>query len=89
MASQTVCAEPPFEQDADLAGRTRAPELFPAMWPMTAVPVLGFPAVTVPVALHDGVPLRAQLIGGRFTEHLVLDAARAIEGRTPVMRPWT
>ncbi|MGA4845594.1 hypothetical protein ACOBQB_04765 [Streptomyces sp. G5(2025)] len=75
--------------DADLGDRARALELFPAMWPMTAVPILGFPAVTVPVALHDGVPLGAQLIGGRFTEDLVLDAARAIEERTPAMRTWT
>ncbi|MFJ9037805.1 hypothetical protein ACIRF8_14580 [Streptomyces sp. NPDC102406] len=61
-----VCAEPPFEQDADLAGAKRSAELFPAMWPMTAVPVLGFPAVTVPVALHEGLPLGVRLIGGRF-----------------------
>ncbi|MFJ8824177.1 amidase [Streptomyces sp. NPDC102467] len=83
-----VCAEPPFEQDADLAGARRSAELFPAMWPMTAVPVLGFPAVTVPVALHEGLPLGAQIIGGRFTEDLVLDAAQAVEGRSPVLRAW-
>jgi amidase len=83
-----VCAEPPFEQDADLAGERRSGELFPAMWPMTAVPVLGFPAVTVPVARHEGLPLGVQLIGGRFTEDLVLDAAQAVEDRSPVLRAW-
>ncbi|MEV3861563.1 amidase [Streptomyces sp. NPDC050095] len=83
-----VCAEPPFEQDADLAGARRSGELFPAMWPMTSVPVLGFPAVTVPVALHEGLPLGVQLIGGRFTEEAVLDAAQAVEDRSPVPRAW-
>ncbi|MFC7304058.1 amidase [Streptomyces monticola] len=84
-----VCAEPPFEQDADLAGQERVFALFPAMWPMTAVPILGFPAVTLPVTLHDGLPIGAQLIGGRFEEDLLLDAAQAIEDRTPALHPWT
>ncbi|MFJ8956463.1 amidase [Streptomyces sp. NPDC102381] len=83
-----VCAEPPFEQDADLADESRALELFPAMWPMTSVPILGFPAVTVPVAVHDGVPVGVQLVGGRFTEDGLLDAAQAVEERSPVLRAW-
>ncbi|MEV8306625.1 amidase [Streptomyces flavidovirens] len=84
-----VCAEPPFEQDADITDRVRAIQLFAAMWPMTAVPVLGFPAVTVPVALSDGLPLSAQIIGGRFEEEALLDAAQAIEDRTLAMRVWS
>lgn len=83
-----MCAEPPFEQDADLADEARALELFPAMWPMTSVPILGFPAVTVPVAVHDGVPVGVQLVGGRFTEDGLLDAAQAVEERSPVLRAW-
>ncbi|CAM5679875.1 hypothetical protein SALBM135S_07473 [Streptomyces alboniger] len=43
-----VSAEPPFEQDADLAGDARVSELLAAQWPMQAVPVLGFPAISVP-----------------------------------------
>ncbi|WP_425828502.1 amidase [Streptomyces fractus] len=84
-----VCAEPPFEQDADLADEARALELFPAMWPMTSVPILGFPAVTVPTGTHDGVPLGVQLVGGRFTEDALLDAAQAVEERSPASRSWT
>ncbi|MER5439162.1 amidase [Streptomyces sp. NPDC002790] len=83
-----VCAEPPFEQDADIADETRGLELFPAMWPMTSVPILGFPAVTVPVAAHDGLPIGVQLVGGRFTEDGLLDAAQAVEERSPVLRTW-
>ncbi|MFJ5231333.1 amidase [Kitasatospora sp. NPDC088391] len=82
-----VSAEPPFEQDADLASPERAAELVAAQWPMAAVPILGFPAATVPAALVDGLPMSVQLIGGRFEEDLVLDAAQAIEDRTPRLVP--
>ncbi|MFC8126519.1 amidase [Streptomyces sp. NPDC057302] len=78
-----VSAELPFEQDADLASPERAAELVAAMWPMTAVPVLGFPAVTVPSSLSEGLPVSVQLIGGRYAEERILDAAQAIEDRTP------
>ncbi|GGV40249.1 amidase [Streptomyces longisporoflavus] len=82
-----VCAEPAFEQDADIASPERAAELVAAMWPMAAVPVLGFPAVTVPSSLSDGLPVSVQLIGGRYAEERILDAARAIEDRTPRFLP--
>ncbi|MEV6756680.1 amidase [Streptomyces sp. NPDC051214] len=78
-----VSAELPFEQDADIASPERAAELIAAMWPMAAVPVLGFPAVTVPSALSEGLPVSVQLIGGRYAEERILDAAQAIEDRTP------
>ncbi|WP_306370719.1 amidase [Nocardiopsis sp. CC223A] len=81
-----VCAEPPFEQDADQAGPERTEEMFSAMWPMTSVPILGLPAATVPVAVDGGLPLGVQIIGGRFEESLVLDAAQAVEDRTAPIR---
>ncbi|MGW1065234.1 amidase [Streptomyces aureus] len=82
-----VSAEPPFEQDADIASPERAAQLVAAMWPMAAVPILGFPAATVPSALIDGLPMSVQLIGGRFEEETVLDAAQAVEDRTPRLTP--
>ncbi|MGW7079908.1 amidase [Streptomyces sp. NPDC054866] len=78
-----VCVELPFEQDADISSPQRAAELVAAMWPMTAVPILGFPAVTVPSLLAEGLPVSVQIIGGRFTEERILDAAQTIEDRTP------
>ncbi|GAA2212863.1 amidase family protein [Nonomuraea monospora] len=80
-------AEPPFEQDADITDPDRARGLFAAQWPMTSVPVLGVPAVTVPVGVTDGLPVGVQLVGGRFTERLILDAAQAIENRAPRLTP--
>lgn len=82
-----VCAEPPFEQDADLAGDARVSELLAAQWPMQAVPVLGFPAISVPTGLRDGLPSGVQLIGGRFQEDLLLHVATAIEARATRTRP--
>jgi amidase len=82
-----VSAEPPFEQDADITSPERGAQLVAAQWPMAAVPILGFPAATVPATLADGLPMSVQLIGGRYEEEMVLDAAQAIEDRTPPMVP--
>jgi amidase len=48
---------------------------------------LGFPAVAVPCALSDGVPLGVQVIGGRYREDLCLDAAEVIEARHGLPTP--
>ncbi len=87
-----VAAEPPFEQDADLAGDARVSELLAAQWPMQAIPVLGFPAVSVPTGVRDGLPSGVQLVGGRFQEDLLFHVATAIEDRATRSRPslsWT
>ncbi|WP_020551688.1 hypothetical protein [Streptomyces scabrisporus] len=49
--------------------------------------LLGFPALAVPTGVADGLPSGVQLIGRRFREDLLLDAAAAIEARTPRARP--
>ena len=40
-----------------------------------------------PVGSDDGLPQGVQLIGARFREDLVLDAAQAIEDRAPTLTP--
>ncbi|WP_194904579.1 amidase [Catenulispora rubra] len=87
MVLTPASAEPPLEQDADILDPQRALEAFDAMWPMISVPALGFPAVTVPAGEADGLPLSVQLIGGKFTEDVILDAAQAIEDRAPRLTP--
>jgi amidase len=52
-----------------------------------AVPVLGLPGVSVPTGLAGNLPMGVQLIGPRFREDLVLDAAEVIEARCPPMTP--
>jgi len=86
-----VSGEPPFpwgldtESDASIARVLRAQES------QFAVPVLGLPAVSVPTGLAEvegkPLPLGVQLIGARFREDLVLDAAQVIEARCPPLTP--
>ncbi|WP_329331250.1 amidase [Streptomyces sp. NBC_00663] len=83
-----VCAEPAFEQDADVTDPERSKSLASTMWPMTSVPILGFPAVTVPVLVDEGLPFSVQVIGGRFEEELVLEMAHDVETRAAVPQLW-
>ena len=48
-----------------------------------AVPVLGLPALSVPTGLAGALPMGVQLIGPRFREDLLFDAAEVIEARCP------
>jgi amidase len=40
-----------------------------------------------PVGEVDGLPIGVQIIGGRFREDLVLDAAEVLESRYPCAAP--
>ena len=82
-----VSTEPPFPQDADLVPPDGMRTVCAAVWPMTAVPVLGFPAVAVPTGAPDGLPVGVQLIGRRFDEERLLDAAEVIEARAGTCTP--
>ncbi|MCP2243981.1 amidase [Lentzea aerocolonigenes] len=75
------------EHGADFASLERASQLLWAQWPMTFVPCLGLPAATVPTGVAGGLPGSVQIIGGRFRESWILDAAQAIEDRAGVITP--
>jgi amidase len=51
---------------------------------LTAVPVLGLPALAVPTGIVDGLPMGVQLLAARFREDLCLAAGEAIEARAGV-----
>jgi amidase len=51
------------------------------------VNILGLPSCAVPVGCDDGLPQGVQLIGRRFREDLLLDAAQAVEDRAPALTP--
>lgn len=79
-----VCCERPWRIDEDV---TRIAEIARAMRMVVPVNILGLPSCAVPVGCDDGLPQGVQLIGARFREDLLLDAAQAIEDRAPVVTP--
>jgi amidase len=82
-----VSAEQAFEQDADLAGVDRARELIAAQYSMMAVPLLGFPALSVPTGIEGGLPMGVQVLGRRFDEATLLDVGNVIEARAGTFTP--
>ena len=79
-----VCCERPWVVGEDIS---RVGEIATAMRTVVPVNILGLPGCAVPVGADDGLPQGVQLIGARFREDLVLDAAQAIEDRAPVLTP--
>jgi amidase len=62
---------------------------------LTAIPVLGMPALAVPTGIVDGVPIGVTVMAARFREDLCLAAGEAIEARAgvasrlPIDPHWT
>jgi amidase len=66
---------------------THVAEIAAAMRMVVPVNILGLPSCAVPVGADEGLPQGIQLIGARFREDLLLDAAQAVEDRAPVLTP--
>ena len=79
-----VCCERPWLIDEDVS---RIAEIAMAMRMVIPVNILGLPSCAVPVGCDEGLPQGVQLIGARFREDLLLDAAQAIEDRAPALTP--
>lgn len=77
-----VCTEPVYERGFDLESRERTVQLWRECATLTAVPVLGVPALAVPVGVADGLPIGVQILAPRFREDLCLAAGEALEART-------
>lgn len=82
-----VSAEPAFAQVLDIESQASADRVLAAQGPQFAVAVLGLPAISAPTGFVDGVPIGVQIIGARFREDMVMDAAEVIEGREPSATP--
>jgi amidase len=82
-----VSAEQAFEQDADIASVDSMRRLMAAQASMMAIPLLGFPAMSVPTGLAGGLPTGVQLLGRRFDEDSLLEAATVIESRAGTFTP--
>lgn len=82
-----VSAELPFEHDADIASVERGLEVVSAQWSMMGIPMLGFPALSVPTGVAEGLPVGVQLLGQRFGEDAILDAGEVLERRAGTFTP--
>lgn len=82
-----VSSEQAFKQNEDIRSYESNQRLMKVQWPMMAVPVLGFPAIAVPTSVYEGLPTGVQLIGRRFREDTILDAAEIIEARNKITTP--
>ena len=82
-----VSGEPPFPWGLDTESAQTMTRVKRAQESQFAVPLLGLPAVSVPTGMAGPVPMGVQLIGQRFREDMVLDAAEVIEARHPPTTP--
>ncbi|MBI3747645.1 MAG: hypothetical protein HY262_02185 [Chloroflexi bacterium] len=79
-----VSCERPWLVGDDIS---RVGEIAQSMRMILPVNILGLPGCAVPVGADDGLPQGVQLIGSRFREDLLLDAAQAIEDQAPSLTP--
>ena len=79
-----VCCRRPWVVDEDVS---RIGEIARAMRMVVPVNILGLPSCAVPAGADEGLPQGVQLIGPRFSEDRLLDAAQSIEDRAPVITP--
>ncbi len=77
-----VCTQPVYRRGFDLESVERTAAFWRECVTLTAVPVLGVPALAVPTGLADGLPMGVTLIARRFREDLCLAAGEAIEARS-------
>ena len=77
-----VSTEPVYRLGFDLESVERTAAVWRECATLTAVPVLGLPALAVPTGVVDGLPTGVQIMGSRFREDLCLAAGEAIEARS-------
>lgn len=82
-----VCAEPPFPWGLDVDSLDGIARVLRAQGTQFMVPLLGLPAISAPAGFAQGLPIGVQVIGARFREDMVMDAAEVIEARFPPTTP--
>jgi len=79
----------PFEHGFDAATPEGTAAFIELMRPVTPANLLGLPSACVPATRDEatGLPIGVLLTGARFTDSFCLDAAEAIEARSPIRTP--
>jgi amidase len=73
--------------DTDIRDPESCRNVMQANWSMNAIPILGHPAISVPTGNVGGLPVGVQLLGRRFREDTLFDAADIIEAQFDNMTP--
>ena len=74
-----VAMEPALPYGVDIESDASVDRLYRSHVFLFATAFLGLPCISVPTGVVDGIPMGVQIIGPRFREDMVLDAAQAIE----------
>lgn len=82
-----VSAEQAFDQDVDIKSVDIMRRTMAAQWSMMAIPVLGFPALSISTSVQNGLPVGVQLLGRRFREDTLFEAAEILEAHRTVETP--
>jgi amidase len=77
-----VCTQPVYERGFDVEHIERTARVWRECVTLTAIPLLGVPAIAVPTGTVAGVPIGVSLMAARFREDLCLAAGEAIEARS-------
>jgi amidase len=90
-----VCTQPVYTRGFDVESVERTARFWRECLTLTAIPVLGMPALAVPTGIVDGLPIGVTVMAARFREDLCLAAGEAIEARAvvasrlPIEPAWT
>jgi amidase len=81
---------PTFAWDRDAQGPEGVREVLGSAFYSYSINFLGLPAANLAANFNDGLPVGVQIVGRRFREDLILDAAEAVEDRVGIMahRLW-
>lgn len=82
-----VSSEAQFEHDADIVSVESRYRTMAACYTMMSISLLGFPALSVPTGVVDGLPVGVQLLGRRFDEARLLDVGGLLEQRLGTFTP--
>ena len=78
-----VSGEVPFPDLDDVVSPDRFDEIMEAQLTQVGLPLMSLPGLSVFTGMAEGIPVGAQLIGGRYKEDVLLQAAAEIEARSP------
>lgn len=79
----------PYPVGHDLKNAPFFDSYYKEVAPTTMAPILGLPAMSVPVSTGEGLPIGVHLLANRFGENALLSAASAIERASGAVLPVT